>query len=168
MRTCYLQTIYEDNCYLSTRTICDSSFIDVISRVCSSQVFSHVLFSHIKKFVTSTTHAKSIRVFPKHMTWHGRTQIYKHESFRSVYTYRYPRVIKPWDYTLCMSLQQSMLSRSAKVFTIFEWASALHCAFHWSVSYQAVYATLQTWAVTDVEDDLQTRLSTAENKSVHE
>ena len=31
MRTCYLQTIYEDNCYLSTRT-----------RVCSSQVFAHL------------------------------------------------------------------------------------------------------------------------------
>ena len=67
-----------------------------------------------------------------------------------------------------LSLQQSLLSRSAQVFTIFDWASALHCAFHWSVSYQAVYATHQTWAATDVEDDLQTRLSTAENKSVHD
>ena len=30
------------------------------------------------------------------------------ESFRSVYTYRYPRVIKPWDYTLCMSLFKTL------------------------------------------------------------
>ena len=37
-----------------------------------------------------------------------------------------------------LSLQQSLLSRSAHVFTIFNWASALHCALHRSVSCQAV------------------------------
>ena len=32
-----------------------------------------------------------------------------------------------------LSLQQSLLSRFAQVFTIFDWASALHSAFHLSV-----------------------------------